>query len=224
MAVNPVSLCADLQAWHSAGLSFLYFPEVDATGLMKAPAGGRVADNSESPSGQHNSPFKPSNVAQQSPVRNSEKNSANAGFSRPEADERLSDAPATSNMDSAKQLADKVRGTNASQISPGKNGNALPEHWKLLLNKVRPAPVIWTYLELGEDLMIKGDPSRSAMLKELIASLGLQKGTSSFLPLTLPDGAHDGAEAWCFQACLNHLKGRIIVVLGMEALLSLIHI
>lgn len=86
------------------------------------------------------------------------------------------------------------------------------------MQKVKPAPVVWTYLELGDDLMVKGNPARSQALRELIGSLSLKAGTSAFLPSVLPGCPADGSEGWCFQAALGRLGGRILVSFGPEAL------
>lgn len=94
----------------------------------------------------------------------------------------------------------------------------LPEAWAAVLRKVKPAPVVWTYAELGEDLLVQGSPERGKALRELIGSLALKGGTSTFLPARVPGGATDGSEAWCFQALFQRLGGRILVALGPEAL------
>lgn len=86
------------------------------------------------------------------------------------------------------------------------------------MTKVKPAPVVWTYRELGEDLMVKGDPERSKALRELIGGLGLKSGTSAFLPIVLPGRPDDGSDGWCFQCLLGRLGGRILVSFGPEAL------
>ncbi|MDL2316259.1 hypothetical protein LJC59_04185 [Desulfovibrio sp. OttesenSCG-928-A18] len=51
---------------------------------------------------------------------------------------------------------------------------------------MRPAPIVWTYPELGADLTGTGSRERSDYLKRLIQALGLPKGSSSFWPLCLP--------------------------------------
>lgn len=250
MAVNPVSLCADLQAWHSAGLSFLYFPEVEAEALLSAPttrSEAKAATPSQAqpnmPSDARKQPFAASSGNAQAEAYLSQKNSpagqsgGRTGVSAPAAAGQSRES-ASVNRNAAMNIAkvpladhsnsavspDAPTGP-ASDATPTAQSNqarpasaVLPEHWRALAPKLRPAPVIWTYLELGQDLLVKGDPARSNTLKELISSLGLQKGTSSFLPLSVPQGAQDGSEAWCFQSLLGQLGGRVVIVLGADSL------
>lgn len=212
MAVSPVNLCADLQAWHSAGLSFLYFPQVDSRDLA------RLYENRTSPG--------------RSPLREA---------ARPAAadDEFISEAGAAERTAPGRERGDARPKAGASpgnvtalgaapSVSPSANDLALsppvpadrplPEAWAAVLRKVKPAPVVWTYAELGEDLLVQGSPERGKALRELIGSLALKGGTSTFLPARVPGGAADGSEAWCFQALLQRLGGRILVALGPEAL------
>ena len=185
MAVNPVNLCADLQAWHSAGLSFLYFPELDARMLLNAPKKSRPAPARARPPA-------PVNVPASAPAQVSE----------------------TTSQKTAMNIAEA-----GGSIGPD---TKLPAHWSAVLDRVNPAPIVWTYLELGQDLFVQGDPGRSRALKELIGGLGLKGGTSAFLPVLLPasppEAAKDGSEAWCFGAVLSRLNGRILVSFGSEAL------
>lgn len=184
MAVSPINLCADLQAWHSAGLSFLYFPGVEARALLNAPKAPR--------------PLAPAKA--QDVVRSN---------------------------DSVKNISPESQGVSqsiSSAVNVANNANfpnpnsKLPAHWEAVLAKVKPAPVVWTYKELGEDLFVKGNPERSQALKELIGGLGLKGGTSTFLPVEFPGSKADGTEAWCFGALLERLNGRILVSFGPEAL------
>ncbi|MDL2285332.1 hypothetical protein LJB93_01150 [Desulfovibrio sp. OttesenSCG-928-F07] len=107
---------------------------------------------------------------------------------------------------------------NLPQVQP-LNVQALPGPWQKLMQKLRPAPVIWAYAELGHDLMLQGDPKRSAILKHMIGGLRLSAGTSSFLPLNVPgmDAAENELEKTLFWQVLNHLKGRVVVILGQQS-------
>lgn len=62
-----------------------------------------------------------------------------------------------------------------------------PEEWRTLLARTSPAPLVWSYAELGEDLMGSGNKERSASLRKLIGSLQLPRGSSAFWPLRLPE-------------------------------------
>lgn len=225
MAVNPVSLCADLQAWHSAGLSFLYLPEVEALALLSAPANVRPELKAGRPPDAQKQPFAVSSSISQVDTCLSQKNnpigqSSGVVSAGPDA---LAQGRGAAWAGEAANAPAGASG-NAAAYPVGQSGQArpasvvLPEHWRALQPKLRPAPVIWTYLELGQDILVKGDPARSNALKELIASLGLTKGTSSFLPLVVPQGAQDGSEGWCFQSLLGQLGGRVVIVLGADSL------
>lgn len=128
-----------------------------------------------------------------------------------------------SQAEAAPEAIPQTTATVIADKMPEQPANAkLPEHWEAVLSKVKPAAVIWTYKELGEDLFVQGNPERREALKELIGSLGLKGGTSAFLPVILPSSApgadQDGSEAWCFGALLSRLNGRILVSFGPEAL------
>ncbi|MDR2123972.1 MAG: hypothetical protein LBP38_03185 [Desulfovibrio sp.] len=61
--------------------------------------------------------------------------------------------------------------------------------WRALLEKTQPAPLVWTYEELGCDLQGTPSAQRSHCLKALIAELRLPRGSSAFWPLCLPSPA-----------------------------------
>jgi hypothetical protein len=104
----------------------------------------------------------------------------------------------------------------------------LPAAWQKIFAKVKPAPIAWTYPELGQDLLLQGDFRRSAVLKELIQSLHLKKGSSAFWPASLPDCAGegnldadnytlpDGLDIFC--AGLDYLGAKYLIVLGPDSL------
>lgn len=201
MAVNPVSLCADLKAWHSAGLSFLYFPDTDVAELFKAPA-ARMKE-AAAPARQE-APCRAGTPAAQESAVNVAKNDY-------KKNQQNIDVVSKDVEKKAVSVAVERRHTPVAD-------QPLPEAWRELAARLKAAPVVWTYLELGEDLLVKGSPERSKALKELIGSLGLKGGTSCFLPVTLPGCKQDGSEAWCFEALFERIEGRILVVLGRDAL------
>ena len=83
------------------------------------------------------------------------------------------------------------------------NEAAWPEPWRERLKKTLPAPLVWTYPELGEDLSGAGDKDRSACLKQLIGSLALPKGSSAFWPLRLPSAPGSLPDAQAAQGSRN---------------------
>ena len=105
-----------------------------------------------------------------------------------------------------------------------------PQAWQGILARTRSAPLIWTYAELGEDLSGKGDQARSACLKQIIGSLQLPKGSSTFWPLRLtgysasliasPEAPQTGhnEQSRFFQEGLSLLTPKVVVMLGADAI------
>jgi hypothetical protein len=96
----------------------------------------------------------------------------------------------------------------------------LPEPWKKILSLLSPAPLIWTYAELGWDLLVQGDARRRETLQKLLLGLRLRRGSSAFLPLKTPKAAPEDAagERAIFCWFLERLGGKIVILLGKEAL------
>ena len=115
-------------------------------------------------------------------------------------------------------------GTPAQSTIAPASPRDYPEAWRPLLERTKPAPILWTYAELGEDLAGRGDKERSACLRRLIGSLQLPKGSSAFWPvrLSLPgegESAPSAPEATgdFFQAGLRHLAPKVVILLGVLA-------
>jgi hypothetical protein len=66
-----------------------------------------------------------------------------------------------------------------------------PPLWQFVLDRTRPAPLVWTYAELGTDLTRQGSRDRSELLRSLINQLQLPKGSSAFWPVWLPSRTPD---------------------------------
>ena len=122
-------------------------------------------------------------------------------------------------------------GTQTRKDSAPLSSRAYPEAWRSLLERTNPAPILWTYAELGEDLAGRGDKERSACLRRLIGSLQLPKGSSVFWPVRLAS-PNDGESAPAplngeesapggigdfFQAGLRHLAPKVVIILGALA-------
>lgn len=109
-----------------------------------------------------------------------------------------------------------------------------PSEWQALFVRTRPAPLLWTYAELGADLTFPDHPGRaerSALLKECIGRLHLPKGTSMFWPLTLPRASlaaetndNETADAALsesfFFAGLERFRPTVTVLVGPETAVS----
>jgi hypothetical protein len=98
-----------------------------------------------------------------------------------------------------------------------------PQQWQNYWSKVQiPSPVVWTYWALGDDLSGHADPKRREILKKLISSLNLPRGTSSFWPVAASGEAADELTPApeIFLAGLRRLRPRYSVVFGSKALKS----
>lgn len=195
MALLPLNLCQDLQPWHNAGVSYLFFPDVDnVQALLNIPA-SRIAGP---------------------PVKTRSDTDTAAGASASKT------APASSVKQPEATSAHIVDDVAAKRSEPPviTDFSRLPKPWQTLLEKVQPAPVAWSYLELGEDLLVKGDKQRSSILKQLIGGLRLGAGTNTFLPVTLPglSAQESSLEGAAFNFALSNLKSKILIFLGKDAL------
>ena len=94
-----------------------------------------------------------------------------------------------------------------------------PERWQALFARTKPAPILWTYPELGIDLGGQGCAQRSACLRELIGKLQLPRGSSTFWPLCL-DAEHSDAQAQTqgqvgiFKGGMLLLAPKVVVLIG----------
>ncbi|MCC8194951.1 MAG: hypothetical protein LIP28_09935 [Deltaproteobacteria bacterium] len=98
-----------------------------------------------------------------------------------------------------------------------------PSPWADWFARISPAPVLWSYHELGADLLGPVRSSdRSDFFKKLIGELQLPKGSSVFWPSAMPLAAKDGgelaADAVIFSAGIRRLKPQVVVVFGERAL------
>jgi len=92
-----------------------------------------------------------------------------------------------------------------------------PDAWQALFARTKPAPILWTYPELGLDLGGQGCPQRSACLRELIGKLQLPRGSSTFWPLCLDaeeDGTQAQVETGLFKDGLLLLEPKVVVLIG----------
>ncbi len=107
------------------------------------------------------------------------------------------------------------------EVAPPPDPVAWPETWRAWYEKISPAPVLWTYHELGADVTgIGRSTARSAFFKQLLTDLRLPKGSSVFWPCAMPSGA-DGsplADSPVFASGVQCLSPQMIVVLGETAL------
>ena len=198
MAINPLTLAEMLRPWRAAGISELL-------------AESRIGETSTATPQSEGNPSAPEFDAEpeQVPAR------AGKGLGVFQKAMRPVKAPARADAQAQKDSSPPV-----SRSCPGA--------WRSLLERTNPAPILWTYAELGEDLAGRGDKERSACLRRLIGSLQLPKGSSAFWPACFfsPDGGEKapasldeeesapGVAGSFFQAGLRHLAPRVVIMLG----------
>ena len=98
-----------------------------------------------------------------------------------------------------------------------------PEHWPPLwqerMRVTSPAPVLWTYWELGTDFCGTPDAARRSLLQRLLKDMGHPAGTHKFWPCALPAKQGDAdllADAAIFWSGVRQLKARVIVAFGQQ--------
>lgn len=202
MAVNPVSLAESLRPWKQAGLHCLFFEDAEpfflSSNLCENMPAQTLAD-SDSPQPKLARPQQPGANARQSG------NALAAGI-------------ITSNPTSTKQV--RAPESRMSAVAAEAAFVALPGPWQNMTRFLKIAPVLWTYAELGQDLLGQGDPQRSALLKHLISALAFPKGGSAFWPFSLPGlecvQHPDVFEQSPFFLGLCRIQPQVLIVLGPQ--------
>lgn len=98
-----------------------------------------------------------------------------------------------------------------------------PPLWRERLRATGKAPVLWTYLELGEDFYGTPNPQRRALFGRLLRDLGHKSGTHSFWPCALPAQPAKGGQAvltpdaGLFWSGVRELGARALLVFGEAA-------
>ena len=194
MAVAVVTLESSLQAWSAAGLQYL---------LLERPCGAGASEDvvagEEAPSEDVSLP-----VAAVSAV---------AATNHPpfEAKSQRYVSP----------LEPKVLSFADAGPIPDDSPASWGDAWTLCFSKAVPAPVVWTYHNLGADITgIGRSVARSELLRSLIGELQLPRGSSAFWPCAVPSGESSVCvpSPGIFAAGLARLAPRLLVVFGKDAL------
>ena len=203
MALAPVTIPEWLRPWHGAGVWHLLADEAIASAVPSAaPAATRGGEAAAPVSQRHTAPAAP--LATPRPQERPRPQAA-AVAAKPQPAPVIRRAPAP--------------GVAAALADPAQ----WPRQWQTLFAKANPAPVLWTYHELGLDLSGAGEPARGALFRRLLSDLRLPKGTSAFWPTAAPAEGSDGstsgvANADVFWAGVALLKPRVLVVFGATSL------
>ncbi len=92
-----------------------------------------------------------------------------------------------------------------------------PEAWQAAWSKTGFArPFLWTYAQLGEDLLGTADPARRAVLRDLLIRLNLGS-KHNFWPFSEPDGQGGlRLQPRLFREGVLHLAPKCVIFLGSE--------
>lgn len=199
MAIAPVTLPPSLRAWAAAGMTHLLFARPVQISALRFPADQRLAP----PPAQEN--VRPA-ATRAKPV-------ANHARPRPEPS-----APASAS----------VPITSSASFAPRndvpKDLTVWASPWGDILAKSAPAPILWTYHELGADLTGLGrSAERGDFFRKIIAELNLRKGSSVFWPSAISVADASGnisfhSEPGYFASGIDRLSPQLIVVFGKRAL------
>ena len=96
-----------------------------------------------------------------------------------------------------------------------------PPQWQQRLQATRPAPVIWTYWALGQDLCVEPNAARRDLLRRMLGALAHPAGTHSFWPVALPGENGLEANAQIFWSGVHMLQARAILFIGSPAVSAL---
>jgi len=86
------------------------------------------------------------------------------------------------------------------------------EPWQRVLARVpATASIVWTYAELGDDLLGEPNKLRGQLWRRIIAALRLPPGTVGFVPFALPSGQDTRVDFSAFTQALNRIGPGLVV-------------
>lgn len=212
--VNPLT-----SMWAMRGLSYLLLPEdKKAHPVPQAWASEASAQRASSDARPSGPPRQNAwRKSAQGMPQNRQENTPPAGQARPWQ------GPA------ARQEA----APSSTTLAPPKKTPALPylppEAWPLAwqqrYEKTKPATIVWTYPQLGEDMCTPQNPGRQergAFIARLLRDFGHAAGTHTWWPLSLPSSPTAGedkaeANATLFWSGVKRLGARGVAMLGTAA-------
>lgn len=244
MAIDSITLLPSLRPWQRAGVEFLLAEQAlpapwslciaAAPGALQqhtAPRTQRPAHVPEQEAAPHRRPVQtPASAGSAAAVEHSAPRTLarSASGATPSAGSTalpgttISSGVVSSGSGAAPQTAAKP--SAVPDLAPA----LWPGPWQERLKKTAPAAVLWTYWTLGEDLCVRPNPARRALLQRLLADLAHPAGTHSFWPPALPFADSDSAvdcelqaNPEVFWSGVQALKARALVVMGSPAIKAL---
>lgn len=231
MAASTVVLSEQIRPWHNAGLRFLFDEDgsiaqamTDAQAAASAQPAPAVQPVSSPVAPAQQAPQQYQQTTQQQPApRQSQQQPQQKPQAAPSA-QASQQRPQRPAQQAQRTPAVPPRAMPSLVIHPtNKSPEEWPQQWQNYWSKVQiPSPVVWTYWALGDDLSGHADPKRREVLKKLISSLNLPRGTSSFWPVAASGEVADDLTPApeIFLAGLRRLRPRYSVVFGSKALKS----
>ena len=96
--------------------------------------------------------------------------------------------------------------------SPAPRDPLSAEPWQRVLARVpATASIVWTYAELGNDLLGAPNKQRGQLWRRVIAALRLPSGTVGFVPFALPAGQTTQIDFHGFTQALNRIGPGLVV-------------
>ena len=155
---------------------------------------------------------------------------AGSAFSTRPALKKMPARPQSSNQPTTKPHAaakpnNPIQQTNLA-LMPYADMSTWPISWQKCLQRTPPAQIIWTYRELGQDLLritTPGLDERRALLARLWQDLKPLHRTNTLWPFAMPNdsGSAIQAEPAIFWTGVRLLKARFVMVLDDAAHASL---
>ena len=125
---------------------------------------------------------------------------------------------ATAGQNSTVQTSAMVVPPVAALPAPNIEVHTWPESWQELWKRTHPASIVWSYPALSQDLAGQGSPERSQLMRSLIGSLSLPKGSSAFWPLTAHQDSGACAMPAAYAGAIARLAPQVVVFMGASAL------
>lgn len=234
MAASTVVLSEQIRPWHNAGLRFLFdedgsiaqaMTDAQATASVQPAPVAQPTPSPVAPVQQESQQY-PQPAQQQPASRQPQQQVAQQSQQKTQVSQAQASQPRPQRPAQQGQRTHAVppRSMPSLVIHPtNKPPEEWPQQWQGYWSKVQiPSPVVWTYWSLGDDLSGHADPKRREVLKKLISSLNLPRGTSSFWPVAASgEAAGELTPApEIFLAGLRRLRPRYSVVFGSKALKS----
>ena len=116
------------------------------------------------------------------------------------------------------QTAAMAAAPAAAMPAPNTEVHTWPASWQELWKRTHPASIVWSYPALSQDLAGQGSPERSQLMRSLIGSLSLPKGSSAFWPLTAHQDSGACAMPAAYAGAIARLAPQVVVFMGASAL------